>query len=87
MSEIILHHYELSPFAEKIRTVFGLENLAWRSAEVVPFPPRPLLAVLTGGYRRIPVLQIGADIYCDTNIILAALDRLHSSPPLYPAGS
>jgi glutathione S-transferase len=89
MSEIILHHYGLSPFAEKVRTALGLKGLAWRSVDVAPMPPRPLLHALTGGYRRIPVLQIGADIYCDTQIILPALERLAPAPAptLYPGGS
>ena len=87
MPEIILHHYGLSPFAEKVRTALGLKGLAWRSVDVAPLPPRPLLHALTGGYRRIPVLQVGADIYCDTNIILPALERLHPAPTLYPNGS
>ncbi len=87
MSDLILHHYELSPFSEKIRTVFGLKNIQWHSVEVEAMPPRPLLSGLTGGYRRIPVLQVGADIYCDTNTILPAIDRLYPSPSLYPAGS
>ena len=63
MPEIILHHYGLSPFAEKVRTALGLKGMAWRSVDVAPLPPRPLLHALTGGYRRIPVLQVGADIY------------------------
>src|SRR6478672_8781528 len=87
MTEMILHHYELSTFSEKIRVAFGLKNLAWRSVETLPAPPRPLLTPLTGGYRRIPVLQVGADIYCDTNIILPALERLHRTPTFYPGGS
>ena len=87
MSEIILHHYELSTFSEKIRAAFGMKKLAWRSVDTPPAPPRPLLAPLTGGYRRIPVMQVGADIYCDTNIILPALERLHPAPTFYPAGS
>lgn len=87
MSDIILHYYGLSPFAEKVRTALGLKGLAWRSVDVAPLPPRPLLNALTGGYRRIPVLQVGADIYCDTNIILPALERLCPSPTLYPNGS
>ena len=33
MSEIILHHYDLSPYAEKIRLCLGLKDLAWRSVE------------------------------------------------------
>ncbi len=81
---IILHHYASSPFAEKIRLALGLKGIAWGSVEIAPVPPRPRLDALTGGYRRVPVLQIGADIYCDTNAILPALDRVQPEPPLYP---
>ena len=87
MSELILHHYEFSSFSEKLRAAFGVKGLAWRSVEIAGLPPRPLLEPLTGGYRRAPVLQVGADIYCDTNAILPALDRLHPARSLYPAGS
>lgn len=69
-----------------MRAALGLKGLAWRSVEIAGLPPRPLLTPLTGGYRRAPVLQIGADIYCDTNIILPALERLFPQPPLYPDG-
>ncbi|MEJ8858535.1 glutathione S-transferase family protein [Variovorax robiniae] len=86
MTDIILHHYTLSPFSEKVRVTLGLKGLAWRSVDIAPMPPRPLLESLTGGYRRVPVMQIGADIFCDTNIILPTLERLHPSPSLYPAG-
>lgn len=86
MSDVVLHHYGLSPFSEKVRTTLGLKRIAWRSVDVAPLPPRPLLAALTGGYRRIPVLQIGADIYCDTNAILPALERLQPQPSIYPSG-
>ncbi len=84
MSQIILHHYPLSPFSEKIRLALGIKAASWGSVDIAPAPPRPLLTPLTGGYRRTPVLQIGADIFCDTNIILPALDRLHPEPTLYP---
>ena len=87
MHHIILHHYEFSPFSEKVRTALGLKQLAWRSVDIPGIPPRPLLTPLTGGYRRAPVLQIGADIYCDTHAILAVLDRLQPAPALLPAGS
>lgn len=49
--------------------------------------PKPQLVPLTGGYRRIPVLQIGADIYCDTRLILAELERRFPEPSLYPPGT
>ena len=87
MSDLILHHYAFSSFSEKVRAALGVKGLAWHSVEIAGLPPRPLLSPLTGGYRRAPVLQVGADIYCDTNIILPALDRLAAGPRLYPAGS
>jgi glutathione S-transferase len=86
VTDIILHHYDLSPFSEKIRLALGYKGLAWRSAKVEPVPPRPHLDALTGGYRRVPVLQVGADVYCDTEMIFRALERLRPEPTLYPAG-
>ena len=86
MNDIILHHYAFSSFSEKLRNALGLKGLAYRSVDIPGLPPRPLLAPLTGGYRRVPVLQIGADIWCDTNIILPALERLYPAPTFYPAG-
>ncbi len=82
----ILHHYPNSPFAEKIRLVFGLKELAWRSCDCSPIMPKPELQALTGGYRRIPVLQIGADVYCDTLLICDVLESLHPASSLYPRG-
>ena len=86
MSELILHHYAFSTFSEKVRVALGLKGLSYGSVDIPGLPPRPLLAPLTGGYRRVPILQIGADIYCDTNIILPTLERLFPQPTLYPAG-
>ena len=84
MSELILHHYPSSPFSEKIRLIFGHKNLTWRSVHIPRIMPKPDLVVLTGGYRKTPVLQIGADIYCDTALIADVLERLQPSPTLYP---
>ena len=85
--EIILHHYEASLFSEKVRLAFGLKGLAWRSVVIAPVMPRPDLMPLTGGYRRTPVMQMGADIYCDTQIILRELERRFPMPTLYPGAS
>jgi hypothetical protein len=68
MSELILHHYPTSPFAEKARLLLGFKGLSWRSVHISPVMPKPDLTALTGGYRKTPVLQIGADIYCDTSL-------------------
>lgn len=84
--EIIFHHYPASPFSEKIRLCFGIKKLAWRSVEIPNMMPKPDLVPLTGGYRKTPVMQIGADIFCDTQIILRELERRHPEPTLFPAG-
>lgn len=86
MSDIILHHYSGSPFAEKTRMMLGFKGLAWRSVDIPPIMPKPDLTALTGGYRKTPVMQIGADIYCDTAIIARQLDRVQPLPALYPEG-
>jgi glutathione S-transferase len=86
MPELILHHYDMSPYAEKIRIVMGLKRLAWRSVQIAVVMPKPDLTELTGGYRRTPTLQIGADLYCDTKAITRVLDRLYPDPPLFPSG-
>ena len=85
MSELILHHYPPSPVSEKIRSAFGLKKLAWRSVEQNRLPERPELFAMTGGYRRIPVLQVGADIYCDTQLIFRELEARAPTPSLFPA--
>ena len=87
MSELIFHHYAMSPFAEKVRLVFGYKNLAWKSVIIPMIMPKPDVIALTGGYRKTPILQIGADVYCDTALICRVLDRLHPEPPLYPAAA
>ena len=72
---VILHHFAQSPFSEKIRLIFGLKNIAWTSVLISRIMPRPDLMPMTGGYRRTPVMQIGADIYCDTQCIIRELER------------
>ncbi len=83
--EIILHNYNFSNYAEKARLALGYKGLAWRSVIIPPVAPKPDLTALTGGYRRTPVMQIGADIYCDTRLILHELERRFPDPPIFPA--
>jgi glutathione S-transferase len=86
MPEIILHHYPLSPYSEKTRLALGLKGVTWNSVEIPVWTPRPKLTPMTGGYRRTPILQIGAEFYCDTLHILRAVEGLGSSGSLYPKG-
>ena len=87
MAGLILHHFDLSPFAEKVRLMLGLKQLTWSSVEIPLIMPKPDLVALTGGYRKTPVLQVGADIYCDTRLIAVELERRHPSPTLFPGGN
>jgi len=86
MHELILHHYPTSPFAEKARLLLGFKQLSWRSVMIPPVMPKPDLTALTGGYRKTPVLQIGADIYCDTALIARRLEAEKATPALFPEG-
>jgi glutathione S-transferase len=83
---IILHHFDESPFSEKVRIVVGLKNIAWTSVRITRIMPRPDLMPMTGGYRRTPVMQIGSDIYCDSQCILRELERRFPEPTLFPDG-
>jgi glutathione S-transferase len=84
---IILHHFDRSPFSEKIRVILGFKGLSWKSVRIPPIMPKPDLMPLTGGYRRTPVMQIGADIFCDTQIIIREIERRFPSPTLFPSGA
>ena len=83
-SEIILHNYPQSPVAEKVRVALGIKGLSWRDVEIPRLPPKPMLTPLTGGYRRTPVMQIGADIFCDSQCIIRELERRHPTPSFMP---
>ena len=82
MTALILHHYPSSPFSEKIRLVLGFKQLPWKSVVIPSILPKPDVQALTGGYRKTPFLQIGADIYCDTQVILAEIERRAPGPSL-----
>ena len=84
MPNILLHHYPLSPFAEKIRLILGYKNLSWQSVVIPMYMPKPDVVALTGGHRRTPFMQIGADIYCDTQLICDVLEHIAPTPTLYP---
>lgn len=86
MDRILLHQYDISPFSEKVRVVLGIKQLEWTAVEEPVIMPKPELTALTGGYRRIPVMQIGADVYCDTQIIIRELERRFPEPSIHCGG-
>ena len=86
MPEILLHQYDSSPFSEKVRVCLGIKELPWGAVEQPVIMPKPQLVPLTGGYRRIPVMQIGADVYCDSQLIVRELERRYPEPSLLAGG-
>lgn len=86
MADLVLHHYSTSPFSEKIRLILGYKQLTWASVSIPQIMPKPDVLALTGGYRKTPFLQIGADIYCDTALICDVLEHHAPTPSLFPVG-
>ena len=87
MSDLILYHYEQSPFALKVRKMLAIKGLAWNSVDTPVILPKPDLVAITGGYRGVPVLQIGADVFIDSHLIGQELERRHPEPTLFPNGN
>jgi len=85
--DLVLHHYWMSPYAEKVRCILGFKHLPWKSVLIPVVMPKADLLALTGGYRKTPVLQIGADVFCDTDLIARVLDAVQPDPPLFPDGT
>jgi glutathione S-transferase len=87
MHNFILHHYDGSPFSEKLRLILGFKGLPWQSVRVPVIMPKPDVVALTGGYRKTPIAQVGADIYCDTALIAQVIEARAPTPTLYPASA
>ena len=69
MTDLILHSYDASPFTQRALKLLAIKGLTWRSVTTPMMPPKDDLLALTGGYRGTPVLQIGADVYIDSQRI------------------
>lgn len=82
MNTFILHHYKFSPYSEKIRRMLAYAELEWQSVIHKEMPPRPMLAPLAGNYGRIPVGQLGADVFCDSNLMAEEIAVLANKPEL-----
>ena len=87
MSELILHHYDASPFTQRALRMLGIKGLEWRSVVTPMLPPKDDLVALTGGYRGTPVMQIGADVYVDSQRIARELEARYPEPTLFPDGN
>ena len=78
---VVLYGYDASPFTLKIRMALRLKQIPYYFVPVSVTMPRPWLRNTLGlTYRKIPVLSIGKEVYCDTSLIGEALEMFF--PPV-----
>lgn len=82
----ILWSYDASPFTQKALGLFAIKRMPFRWVETPMMPPKDDLLALTGGYRGTPVLQIGAEVFIDSQLIARELERIQPAPSLFPLG-
>jgi glutathione S-transferase len=87
MTDLILHSYDGSPFTQRALKMLAIKRARWRWVETPMMMPKEDLVALTGGYRGTPVLQIGADVYIDSQRIARELETRIPTPTLFPGGS
>lgn len=73
---IILFCYPASPWSAKVEFYLALRKIAYAACHQPMTWPRPDIQELSTNYRRIPLLTIGRDIYCDIALILEKLESL-----------
>lgn len=73
---IVLYGYESSTFTLKVRLALRIKQIPYKFVTVPSMMPRPTLRnTFNLTYRKIPVLTIGRDLYCDTSLIVEALEH------------
>jgi glutathione S-transferase len=84
--QIILFTYPESVYGRRIDWYLTLRGIPYTHSRVLNRLPRPLLSTqLSISYRRIPILAIGRDIYCDTRLIIEKCEELFSANRLAPS--
>ncbi|KAF2090763.1 hypothetical protein K490DRAFT_71103 [Saccharata proteae CBS 121410] len=77
IAPIILFCYPGSVFSRRAAWYLDLRNIHYKTCVQSSYPPRPIIHEgLKISYRRIPLLAIGLDIYCDTRLIIRKLEEL-----------
>lgn len=73
---IKLYHYDASPFSRKVVWYLALRQIPYAEVKQPLIMPRPDVQAIGVAYRRIPLMTIGKDVYCDTRIMLRKLEEL-----------
>lgn len=73
---VVLFGYDSSTFTLKVRLALKIKQIPYTFVKVPTMMPRPLLKeTFNLTYRKIPVLALGKEIYCDTSLIIEALEH------------
>ena len=78
---IILFTYPESVVGRRTEWYLTLRNIPYHVCQVDNKMPRPVLDRLGVHYRRIPVMAVGRDIYCDSRCIIDHLELLYDKTP------
>lgn len=78
---LILFTYPESVVGRRTEWYLALRGIPYRICQVDNKMPRPVLDRLDVHYRRIPIMAIGRDIYCDSRCIIDHLERLYTENP------
>jgi glutathione S-transferase len=78
--DLFLHHHETSYNSERAKVLLGIKDASWRSVIQPLISPKPQFTRLTAGYQRVPALQVGADVYCDSKLVMSEIERRVPEP-------
>ncbi|KAG5305093.1 glutathione S-transferase (GST) family protein, conidia-enriched transcript [Histoplasma capsulatum var. duboisii H88] len=73
----VVFHYEISPYGRRVTWYLALRGIEYDQCLQPIIMPRPDLHALGVQYRRVPVMCVGKDIYCDSRLILRKLEELY----------
>ena len=73
---VVLFGYKSSAFTTKVRYALKIKQIPYTFITVPSMMPRPVLRdTFNLTYRKIPVLALGRELYCDTSIVVEALEH------------
>ena len=75
--DIVLFTYDISVYGRKVEWYLIVRHLPYSKCAVRNRLPREQLEELGIKYRRIPILAIGRDVYCDSKLIIDKLEQLY----------
>lgn len=80
MPKVILYGYPASPYYQKLVSTLAFLKIEYSVCSQPNALPRPDFESIGVSYRRIPLLSIDGDLYCDTSLIISKLCELANTP-------